>query len=61
MNDKDCCNTDVPEEIVSLEHVTSSKTHEYISFMNPFSLSKKNFVFVLSSDMLFFVTCALST
>ena len=54
-------NADVPEEIVSLEQVTLSKNHEYISFMKPFSLCKKNFVFVLSSNMLFFVTCALST
>ena len=54
-------NADVPEEIVSLEQVTLSKTHEYISFMNPFSICKKDFAFVLSSNMLFLVTCAMST
>ena len=34
-------NADVHEENVSLEQVTSSKTHEYISFMKPFPLRKK--------------------
>ena len=43
----------MPEENVSLEQVTSSKTYEYISFMKPFSLAKQDFVLVLSSDMLF--------
>ena len=49
-------NVDVPEEVVSLEQVTLSKNHEYISFMQPLSLCKKDFVFVLSSNMLSFVT-----
>ena len=41
--------------------VTSSKTHECNQFMQFFSQRQTNFVFVMSSDMLFFVSCALST
>lgn len=52
-------NVDVPEENVILEQVTSSKTHECNPFMQFFSQRQTNFVFVMSSDMLFFVSCAL--
>ena len=54
-------NVDVPEENVSLEQVTSSKTLDCISFMKPFFHRKANFALVLSSNMLFCVICALST
>ena len=54
-------NVDVREENVIVEQVTSSKTHECNPFMQFFSQRQTNFVFVMSSDMLFFVSCALST
>ena len=53
------CNADVPEEIVSLEQVTLSKTHEYIPDTLP-SLENK-FSFMFTVGMLFLVSSALST
>ena len=50
-------NVNVPEENVILEQVTSSKTHECNPFMQLFSQRQTNFVFVMSSEMLFFVSC----
>ena len=49
-------------KLLSSMQVTSSKTLDCISFMKFFSQRKTNFVLVLKvSNMLFYVTCALST
>ena len=49
------------QQVPTLEQVISSKTFDCISFMKFFFHRKADFVLVLLSDMLFFVTCALST
>jgi hypothetical protein len=51
----------VHEEIVYLEQVTWSKTHEYQTYKKPSPHYKKKISFMLSSGMLFVVSSALST